>query len=93
MTVDEMYEDIRSQMRGTNVEALEAMANTIQKAGSTILPFPKLGTSLYVDCDHMPSRSVEQIFFLSNANFLTCSIIALTSKNSIAIPYIHIFKK
>lgn len=41
MTEDQMYEDIRTQMRGTDVTALEALANTLKKAATEVKPYYK----------------------------------------------------
>ena len=99
MTEDEMYEDIRMQMRGTDVTALEAMANTLKKARTEVKPYYKGEKHLYVRCDSIPWRSISIIEFLASSNGLTCRMVALPKeiqledrKETICTPYINIFR-
>ncbi len=99
MTEDQMYEHLRAQMRGTDVTALEALANTLKKAGTEVKPFYKADKHLYVRCDGIPWTSISIIEFLSSSNGLTCRMVALPReiqledrKETICTPYINIYK-
>lgn len=99
MTEDEMYEHIRMQMRGTDVTALEALANTLKKAATEVKPYYKGEKHLYVRCDGIPWRSISIIEFLASSNGLTCRMVALPReidlgdrKETICTPYINIYK-
>ena len=61
MTEDQMYDDIRTQMRGTDVTALEALCNTLKKARTEVKPFYKGEKHLYVKCDGIPWTSISII--------------------------------
>lgn len=98
MTEDQMYDDIRKQMR-TDVTALEALANTLKKAGTEIKPFFKGENHLYVRCDGIPWESITTIAFLSRSTGLTCRMVALPreidlerGKETICTPYVNIYK-
>ena len=99
MTKDEMYEDIKLQLRGTDVSTLEALANTLKKTGTEMKQFYKGEKHLYVRCDVIPCSSISIIEFLANSNGLTCRVVALSDviqfnnkKEKISIPYINIYK-
>lgn len=99
MTEDQMYEHLRAQMRGTDVTALEALSNTLKKAGTEVKPFYKGEKHLYVRCDGIPWTSISTIEFLASSNGLTCRMVALPKeiqlddrKETICTPYINIYK-
>lgn len=99
MTQDQMYEHLRAQMRGTDVTALEALSNTLKKAGTELKPFYKGEKHLYVRCDGIPWESIKTVEFLATANFLKCRMVALpreidlgNRKETICTPYINIYK-
>lgn len=98
MTETTMYEDIRQQRR-QNIELFEAIANTLQKAGSVLKPFTKGENHIYVNCSGMPPSSIRTIDFLTKSHGLTWKIQAFTEIENfdneavkIAVPYIHIYK-
>ncbi|MCF8428377.1 MAG: hypothetical protein K9I36_16700 [Bacteroidia bacterium] len=100
MTETEMYEDIKTQMRGTDVTALEALSKTLVKARTEIKPYHKGEKHLYVRCDGIPWQSIDIIEFLATANNLTCRMVALPRKveigdktETICTPYINIYKQ
>ncbi|MBW7844855.1 MAG: hypothetical protein H3C45_04290 [Bacteroidia bacterium] len=99
MTQDQMYEHLRAQMRGTDVSALEALANTLKAAGSDLMPFLKGDKHLYVRCDWMQWQNIRIVEFLASANFLTTRIVAFNRKldlegvdEVVATPYLNIYK-
>jgi len=99
MTEDQMYEHLRAQMRGTDVTALEALANTLKRAGTEVKPFYKGEKHLYVRCDGIPWTSISIIEFLASSNGLTCRMVALPKeiqledrKETICTPYINVYK-
>jgi hypothetical protein len=99
MKKDEMYEHLKAQMRGTDVTALEALANTLKKLGTEMKPFYKGEKQLYVMCDGMPWTSIEIIAFLASSNGLTCRMEARPKVTQIDdtkittwLPYINIYK-
>ena len=99
MTKDEMYEDIKLQLRSTDVSTLEALANTLKKTGAEMKQFYKGEKHLYVRCDVIQCSSISIIEFLANSYGLTCRVVALSDviqfnnkKEKISIPYINIYK-
>ncbi len=99
MTEDQMYEHLRAQMRGTDVTALEALANTLKRAGTEVKPFYKGEKHHYVRCDGIPWTSISIIEFLASSNGLTCRMVALPKeiqledrKETICTPYINVYK-
>lgn len=99
MTEDQMYEHLSVQLRVTGVTALEALSNTLKKAGTEIKPFYKGEGHLYFRCDGIPWQSILIIEFLANSKGLTCRMVALPReidlgdrKETIYTPYINIYK-
>lgn len=99
MTEQQMFEDVRAQLRSANISPLEALANTISKAGAEIKPFYKGEKHLYVRCDCMPFGSISTVNYLANSNRLGCRIVALTRvfqldgvNETICSPYIDVYQ-
>ena len=100
MTQDQMYEHLRAQMRGTDVTALEALANTLKAVGSEIMPFFKGDKHLYIRCDMIEWQNIRIIEFLASANFLKTRIVAFKRQvdlemfpnEIVATPYLNIYK-
>lgn len=100
MTEDEMYENIRAQMRGTDVKPLEALYNTLKKAGTETKSFTKGENHLYVRCNGLPWQSLAIIQFLADSNVLEVNVVAMPlnaelmgSPKKKYAPYLHIFTK
>ena len=100
MTQDQMYEHLRAQMRGTDIMALEALANTLKAVGIELMPFFRGDKHLYVRCDSMEWQNIRIIEFLASANFLKTRIVAfkrqvdleMFPKEIVATPYLNIYK-
>lgn len=97
MTIDEMYNELRQQMREKNITAIVALHNVLQKCQVETLPLTKSENNLYVRIDNIPFRSVEIINFLANANGLNVSFTAFLTNISdithVGVPYLKIFKQ
>lgn len=100
MNSDQMFDDIRTQMRENNIKALEALSITLKKCNTEIKPYFKGENVLYVRCDLMPFESIETIAFLSRSNNLKIKIVAKEKQfncfdkiETISVPYIQISDK
>jgi hypothetical protein len=85
MTTDEMFEDIRTRMRGGE-SPIQAMYGTLTKAGSTCLPvIHPTERNLYVLVDCVPPESIRTIDFLAVSNNLSWRVQSLDNKAVIHI--------
>lgn len=84
MTENQMFDEIRMQMRTNGVPVIAALARTLTKAGVELPPFDDAQKILYVRCDAMPFQSITTIGYLARINGLKVEIIALPRKVEIA---------
>jgi hypothetical protein len=99
MTQDEMYDNIKLQMRTTNFTALESLYNVLQITKTECLPYFKGDKHLYVRADNLPWNSIKTVEFLATANFINVRIVAKSQSFKVGneniilpIPYLNLYK-
>lgn len=99
MTQDEMYNDIKTQIR-SGVSNVQALFTTLKKVNVEFLDnSEKAYEHIYVRCDNIPIKSVEIIFWLTKTLDLKYKIVSCSKTITIEnvtftcnYPYLNIYK-